>query len=353
MSGHFRNFTHLMKVLFIRFSSFGDIVLTTPVVRCVKQQLGAEVHFLVKEKYAAALESNPYIDRVITIANDIDEVRSELQAMQYDWIADLHHNLRSWRLRMSLRRPGAEFPKLNFAKWMLTNFKVNLLPDIHIVERYFQTVADLDVQNDGKGLDFFIASKDEVDLSPFGHLNSRQFVAAAIGAGLPTKNLEWEQWKSLLEMIPLPIVLLGGQEDAERGQRLAQAIPGVINLAGTLTLAQSASVIRQSAVLISPDTGLMHIGAALNKPVVSIWGNTVPEFGMYPYNPTEKQSNVMFEVKGLSCRPCSKIGFVKCPKGHFRCMREQPLQSIANTIRSLCEKENRGYPGKEITSATS
>ena len=93
------------------------------------------------------------------------------------------------------------------------------------------------------------------------------------------------------------------------------------NGCGRYSLHQSASLLRQAAFVVSHDTGLMHIAAAFGQRIYSIWGNTVPEFGMYPFR-TEYEA---LEVPGLPCRPCSKIGFAQCPQGHFRCMRAQNL----------------------------
>jgi ADP-heptose:LPS heptosyltransferase len=321
------------RVLIIRFSSIGDIVLTTPVIRCVKEQLGAEVHVLTKEAYAPTLAGNPNIDRLIAIRERISEVIDELRSHQYDWIADLHHNLRSARVKSALRRPGAAFPKLNVEKWLLTNLKINRLPDKHIVDRYFEAVADLGVKNDGKGLDFFIPEDAVVDIGALtGPSESNSsFIAMAIGAGLNTKNLEDEQWLRLIDKFERKIILLGGPGDAGRGQWLAERADNCINLAGKLSLPQSASVIAQSGVLVTPDTGLMHIAAALKKPIVSIWGNTIPGFGMTPYYPEgTADREVRIEINGLSCRPCSKIGYDACPKGHFKCIRNLDMDTIVS-----------------------
>ena len=326
------------KVLFIRFSSIGDIVLTTPVVRCVKQQLGAEVHYLVKEQYAPVLHANPHVDKLITIRQDVREELSLLREQHYDWVADLHHNLRSLQVKRALGRPGASFPKLNVEKWLMTNFKINRLPDIHIVDRYFETVKSLGVANDGNGLDFFISNEDSVDIHNLsrGKLIAGNYITMAIGAGLATKNLEEDQWLSLIRKMPMTVALLGGKEDMKLGNRLAAQPDNCINFAGSLSIGQSASVIKQSKLLITPDSGLMHIAAALKKPIISIWGNTIPEFGMTPYYPADLRiKNHEFEIKNLPCRPCSKIGFAKCPRGHFRCMREQPLESVASAVENM------------------
>jgi ADP-heptose:LPS heptosyltransferase len=325
------------KILLIRFSSFGDIILTTPVVRCLKQQLNAEIHYLVKESYASALHANPYIDRTFTIKDDVEEVIPLLREQKYDWIADLHHNLRSFNVKQSLKRPGAAFPKLNIEKWLMTSFKINRLPDMHIVDRYFKTIEPLGVTNDGKGLDFFISEDAHVNV---GQLSSKlipgQYIAVAIGAGHATKNLEDTQWLALINSLSIPVALLGGPADKDHGEWLVSHSDNCVNLAGSLSLPQSASVIAQSVLLITPDTGLMHVGAALRKPIISIWGNTIPEFGMTPYYPRNLRiENRKFEINSLPCRPCSKIGYAKCPRGHFRCIRDIDLIEIAIAVKEI------------------
>jgi len=134
-------------------------------------------------------------------------------------------------------------------------------------------------------------------------------------------------------------VLLGDQQDDVRGKEVLQRVQrkDVFNLCGQYTLDQSASLIRQSAAVISNDTGLMHIAAAFKKPVVSVWGNTIPEFGMYPYMPGYPELSVIAEVKNLSCRPCSKLGYKRCPVRHFKCMRKQDEMFIAESANGLAE----------------
>jgi ADP-heptose:LPS heptosyltransferase len=247
-------------------------------------------------------------------------------------------------VKAALRRPGAAFPKLNVEKWLMTNLRINRLPDVHIVDRYFKAVSDPGVRNDGKGLDFFISEDTRVDIDALVGYSKPDagFIAMAIGAGLTTKNLEDEQWLRLIDKIEHRVVLLGGPGDAARGQWLAERGHHCANLAGLLSLQQSASVIAQSKLLVTPDTGLMHIAAALKKPIVSIWGHTIPGFGMTGYYPEGMEHTaVRIEVQGLSCRPCSKIGYDACPKGHFKCIRNINLDSIVGAVGMCIQSENK------------
>jgi ADP-heptose:LPS heptosyltransferase len=325
-----------MKILVLRFSSIGDIVLTTPVVRQLKTQVpNARVHFATKPAYRSLLEASPYVDKTHVLSGSLSELVRELRAERFDFIVDLHNNLRTRLIRLRLPGvPGRAFDKLNFQKWLLVNFKVNQLPPVHIVDRYRAAAAPLGIRDDGGGLDYFIPLGQEVDVAaalPAG-FRPGEYAAVAIGAQHATKRLPVEKLIELVgKLAPRPVVLLGGPEDESTGHVIELAFQNspahqltsapLYNACGQFSLHQSASLVRQAAFVVSHDTGLMHIAAAFGKEIFSVWGNTVPQFGMYPYR-TAFQA---LEVLGLSCRPCSKIGFAKCPQGHFKCMRDQDL----------------------------
>lgn len=327
-----------IKYLVVRFSSIGDIVLTTPVIRCLKEQVeGAVVHCVTKPEYASILESNPYVDKV-HVLKGFKETLYELKDEGFDYLIDLHKSLRSRRLKNRLKVLDFSFPKLNKEKWQLVNLKKNNLPNIHIVDRYFEAVSLFDVVNDNKGLDFFIPDTDKVDKGDFLTNSESKYIAFAIGGQHFTKQLPVEKIIEICKEINLPIVLLGGKSDIANGEKISSICENTINLCGKYNLAQSADILRQSDVVITHDTGLMHIAAAFKKEILSIWGNTIPEFGMYPYLAGEKSQIV--EIKDLKCRPCSKIGYDKCPKKHFDCMNKQDvgaISSIANGLMGLGE----------------
>ena len=327
----------MKKILVIRFSSIGDMVLTTPVIRCLKQQLpGCEVHYLTKNQFKPILVNNPYIDKIITIEHKIDEVVDVLRAEEYDHIIDLHKNFRSLAIRKKLGVKATSFPKLNFQKWILVHFKLNRMPHLHIVDRYFKAVKSLEVKNDLKGLDYFIPEEDEVLLSSLPVAFRLRYVGFVIGGKHRTKQLPVEKAVDILSGIDVPVIILGGPEDRAQAEEIIRELKGdVLNACGKYNLNQSASLVKQANVIVSNDTGLMHIAAAFDKRIVSVWGNTVPDFGMYPYLPGKEKLSVIVEVKGLSCRPCSKIGFEKCPKGHFDCMHLIKSNSVANQVNKF------------------
>jgi ADP-heptose:LPS heptosyltransferase len=329
----------LKKVLIIRFSSIGDIVLTTPIVRCIRQQIpGSLIHYLTKKAFSGIVSQNPYIDKVFALEDSLGAVIKQLKAEQYDYIVDLHNNLRSFRVRLALNKPGSTFNKLNFEKWLIVNLKIDRLPDKHIVERYFESTAGLGIRNDQQGLDYFINTADEIDTDQLPKPWRSGYIALVIGARHATKRMPVDRLTEVARLVEKPVILLGGPEDQSNGDIIAAAAgPLVLNYCGKTTLGQSASLVRQSHLVITHDTGLMHIAAAFRKKIISIWGNTIPEFGMFPYLPGHTGGFRIFEIKGLSCRPCSKLGFEKCPRGHFKCMKEHSTVEISRSASRLWE----------------
>jgi len=323
-----------MKFLIIRFSSIGDIVLTTPVVRCLKTQVAdAEVHYLTKNNFKGIIESNTYIDKIHLLNDNNENLIKSLKQENFDYIIDLHHNLRTLKIKRALQKvPSFSFNKLNIKKWLLTALKINVLPHIHITDRYLETVKSFGVTNDGKGLDYFIPHKDIVPDNDIPAAQSLGYIGIVIGAAHNTKKLPLHKLKELCAKINHPIILLGGPEDKIAGDEIA-AVDAVkiYNSCGKFNLNESADLVRRARLIITHDTGLMHIAAAFKRPIVSIWGNTVPVFGMTPYYGKTMTANELFEVNGLWCRPCSKIGYIKCPLGHFKCMEKQNIEEIVKT----------------------
>jgi len=317
-----------MKILILRFSSIGDIVLTSPIVRNLKKQLpDCSIHYCTKEKFKGIVENNLYVDKVHVLKGSITELVKELKKENFDLIIDLHNNIRTSYIKFSLGKKSHTFNKLNFKKWLLVSFKINKLPSIHIVDRYMQTLQTLAIHNDQHGLDYFIPSKDEVEVKELPWTHHSGYVAFAIGAQHATKRLPVAKMVELCQQVQMPIILLGDINDKPNGELIVGQLKGkklIYNACGLYNLNQSASIIKKAAFVISHDTGLMHIASAFKKEIISIWGNTVPEFGMYPY----KTNHLIIENKSLSCRPCSKIGYKECPKGHFKCMNDLDFSEV-------------------------
>lgn len=298
----------------------------------------SEIHFLTKPVFAPLVSNNPYIDKVLTLKDKLSDTIKEIKNESYDYIIDLHHNLRTAIIKNRTQILSFSFPKLNFQKWILVNFKINRLPNVHIVDRYFKTVKLFDVQNDGQGLDLFISPEDEVDLQTLPDFFHQGYVAVVVGAKHITKQMPVDLVVRILDQLSLPAILLGDLNDFIVAEKIIQTTSNknIYNACGLYSILQSASLVKQSKVVLTADTGLMHIAAAFRKRIVSVWGNTVPQFGMYPYLPKELYS--IHEVNNLPCRPCSKLGYKQCPKKHFRCMNDQHVDQIVEQIRLFYEQ---------------
>lgn len=332
-----------MKVLVIRFSSIGDIVLTTPVLRCIRaQRPDIELHYLTKSQYGPILSPNPHIHKIHYLEDDLARIIPQLKTERFSYIADLHHNIRTARVKAALETESRAFPKLNTSKWLRVNLRVPVMPDRSIVERYFEAVQPLGIHNDGQGLEYYIPeiSKTTNDDIPTSHWTG--YVACVIGGSYNTKKFPVAKWKAFCAQVPYPVMLLGGPEDREEGRQIAEGDPiKIYNSCGKFNLAESADLVRRSRVVVSNDTGLMHIAAAFGKPVISLWGNTSPDLGMFPYyggnNLKDRVSplSVLMDNRKLYCHPCSKLGYDRCPHRHFRCMNELDVGTIVENVKKF------------------
>lgn len=332
-----------MKILIVRFSSIGDLVLTTPVIRCVKQLKDAEVHVLTFARFGQVLANNPYIDQHITIESSIREVIPRLRQEHYDLVIDLHRNIRTLSLKWQLRRPSVSFRKLNLRKYLLVRLKINKMPALHIVDRYLNTVKAFGVINDGRGLDYFLTDRDRDALEQLPLHFEDGYIVMVVGGRYTTKIYPEDLAAELVSLLPLPVVLLGGPEDRSRADQIIRMKTGndVLNGCGVFSLNGSAAVVEKASAIITNDTGLMHIAAAFRKKIVSVWGNTVPDFGMTPYLPADSaHHSILAQAIDVKCRPCSKLGYASCPKGHFRCMKLIQPQVIADAVEMLIHQQD-------------
>ncbi|MFM7105001.1 MAG: glycosyltransferase family 9 protein [Flavobacteriales bacterium] len=211
------------RVLVIRFSSIGDIVLTTPVLRALKTQLEGEVsvHFLTKSKFKEVVAANPHIDVVHSIENSVQEILPDLEQADFDYIIDLQNNLRSRIVRRRLKVLSFALRKLNIRKWILVRLGIDILPDQHIVDRYMECLSAFDVSDDGLGLDFFIRQ----GITSWPVPMKQPYIAMAIGAAHEGKKFSRARLEQLCQQIPYPIALLGGADDIETGKVLAAISP--------------------------------------------------------------------------------------------------------------------------------
>lgn len=309
------------KILIIRFSSIGDIVLTSPVIRSLKSaKPEIEIHYLSKPQFQNILIHNPYLSKVHLWEGN--KTLSTLRKEKFDYILDLHRNLRSQKVKLALLRPSISFDKQNRKKYLMVRNHDLSEPVSHIVTRYGATLEALGISLDNLGLDFFLpesastkADQEINDLLP----NLEPALAVVLGANHPTKRWIPEHFVKLINLYQKPVILIGGKDSLQEAEIIKKQIkPPYLDAVGKYDILTAAALMKKCQAVLTHDTGFMHIAAAFGMKIFSLWGNTVPEFGMTPY----KSPHLVFETHGLDCRPCSKIGFDQCPKGHFRCMND-------------------------------
>jgi ADP-heptose:LPS heptosyltransferase len=325
-----------VKVLVIRFSSIGDIVLTTPVLRALKTQLEGEVevHYLTKKKFSGLLEANPYVDRIHVMDETVQEVLPELEKIGFDYVIDLHKNIRTSIVRKRLKALTFVFKKYNFEKWLWVNFGINRMPDLHVVDRYMETLRAFGVKDDGQGLDYFIPKDMALKDDQLPPTHQRGYIAIVTGAMHAGKRMSAAKLAHICRLIKLPVVLIGGTEDQRFGDEIVEASgEHVYNACGKFNLHQSADCLRRSSLVVTGDTGMMHIASAFGKKIISLWGCTVPGFGMYPYKP--HSGSIMLEPHERKKRPCSKLGN-RCKYGiENKCIDQIPNDEIISAIEKL------------------
>lgn len=324
-----------IKVLVIRFSSIGDIVLTTPVLRALQTQLDGdvEIHYLTKLSMKGILENNPRISKIHCIEKATGEVLPELLEEEFDYIIDLHRNVRSAVVKRKLKMLDFTLEKRNWEKWLLVNFGINKLdPKEHIVTRYLDTLRPFGVVPDDLGLEYHLP-EDLQNKAP----SIDNYTALVLGATHEGKRLSEEQWSDLVKGIEGNMVLLGGTKEAELGERLSALNSLVTNQAGKCSLDESAHFIQHADLVLTGDTGLMHIAAAFNKIIISVWGCTSPALQMAPYQAHEL--NRIIEPLNHPKRPCSKLGDrCKYGKGDQRCITSISSETILEAIQEIKQK---------------
>lgn len=326
-----------LKILIVRFSSIGDIVLTSPVIRILKKHYpDCIIHYITKEKFVSLINADPSVEKVFSLKNSLKEVISLLRKEKYDLIVDLHRNFRSYRLTFALHRKTVRFAKLNLRKYCAVRLKkLSFLPDVHIAERYVAALPIQNVSYDGKGLYFYIPPRTILPKQLTSFIEAHKvYMVFAIGGTYFTKRCPVSKVVEICQLLNVPVVLIGGEQDRINAAEIQDKLgTNCYNASGALTVSESAMLMQQCRLVISNDTGMMHIAAALKMPVVSLWGNTIPRFGMYPLLPEEyNHQPAIIQVEGLPCRPCSKLGYHRCPKGHFKCMNELDVKQIASYV---------------------
>jgi ADP-heptose:LPS heptosyltransferase len=356
----------------LRLSSIGDLVLCTPVIRWLHQAFPlVRLHFVTKKGMKPLLEAHQDLHQIHCWDGDESALIKELADQNFDAWIDLHNNWRTrrWYWRMVLQgqaMPRLTLSKNNLGKWWMVQTKKRPHQTVHTVQKYEKMLEPWGIKDDGKGLNLPLSPSNRTSLpETMGWDPQKPVLALALGAQHATKVLPDDLVLRLCQELPGPLLLLGGPEDRNLAERLC-AQSGRLDIGhrcGEWGLQDSAWALSQCACLICPDTGLMHIASALGVKTLVVWGNTVPELGMYPWyaqpakpalrwrsskvhgttysiwpqdlgrslqasSPEPPQGNEggaeYFETD-TACRPCSKLGRKQCPLGHFECMKTQDL----------------------------
>lgn len=330
------------RILLVRFGSIGDVLLTTPLVRAIRaRHPDAHVAYLTKAAHAPLVSHNPHLSEVLVLApgEGIARVAARLRAGKFTHRLDLHGNLRSQALRALLPGGWSGYPKHRLARTVLIRTKRDVYRDRRpIPERYFDAARALDVRPDGRPPELFLApdavAAADARLAAAGIREGTPLAALAPGAAHATKRWPAERWQALARELAaqgMTLLLLGGPGDTAVAEAVAQAAGGrVVDAAGRTGLQETGALLRRASVLVSGDTGVMHMATAVGTPVVALFGPTVRQFGFFPY--TERARVVELE---LGCRPCHAMGSSACPLGHHLCLRGIEPARVLDVVREM------------------
>lgn len=320
------------NLLIVRLSSLGDILLTTPVIRAIKTSFpDIKIDFLLREEYYDLLRHNPHLENLITVTNDktyLKSLKYQICIKNYDLVIDLQNNFRSLSLLRCYGSSVVTFKKGNLDKFLLVNFKINRLKDRKpIPVRYAQSVEGLNL--DDKGIELYTKKTAIKTLE-----TNEYFIGLCPGSRHYTKMWPEEYFIELgqqLEENNYRVILFGGIEDIMLCKRIVSNLTSAINLCNDNDILQTAADMKRCTAVYCNDSGLMHVATAVDVPVLAFFGSTVREFGFSPYN----AKNLILENNSLTCRPCTHIGRSRCPKNHFRCMKEISPQQAFQKLNTL------------------
>ena len=327
-----KELSKLNKILIIRLSSLGDILLTTPLVRAINTQFpDIKIDMLIREEYSDVIRLNPYIKGKFFFKKDEIQNKALIEQLRnnsYEVVIDLQNNLRSKKVISSLKIKNVKFPKRSLDKFLLVNFKINKLKEApQIPVRYSNTIKGLKL--DERGLDLFTDKSANILI-----IGKNNLIGFCPGARHFTKRWLKEYFVELgnkLEQCGYTIVLLGGQIDKDICEEMKTEIDGAINLSNDDDLLQTAADMKLCKAVVCNDSGLMHTASAVGTKVIAIFGSTVKEFGFTPYN----CDNLILENNSLTCRPCSHIGRGNCPKKHFDCMKSIKPEFVFEKLKTF------------------
>jgi len=323
-----------MKVLFIRFSSLGDVLLTTPIVRTFRSHFAdAEIQFLTKTPFAPLLENNPHIDSLIRFDNEKEsmlQLITRLQKEHYIHIIDLHDKLRSALIKRFVKGKAITYNKKHaYRKKLLKN--PELEPISSTIDLYASVFEPFGISLDEKRLDLYLP-ENEKEIAQSLLPPNKKIVTISPGASWFTKQYPVEYYRAIVKYLlnkeNVEIILIGTEKEKSLTDEIASTSQtGIWDLGGKTSLMESAVIIKNSDLFISGDCGPMHMAAALGVPQIALFGPTHPKLGFAPLNPRAKILTL-----DLECSPCTLHGNDSCPQRHFKCMMDLLPEMIINKI---------------------
>lgn len=337
----------LARLLIIRLSSLGDVVLTTPILHLLRAQYPrAQIDFLTRPAYQDLVRAHPGVDRVLLFEPEAGFCATlhTLRQTRYDLVLDLHRTLRSRLFVYGLRaRRRMTYGKRTLRRALLVRLGWNTLRAMTpIPARYAAPLRRLGLTAPLVGPAVYLTPESQDAMRAYVQQAwpgqpVPPLIAVAPGARWPTKQWPVARFAQAVQHLAqaqrAAVVVLGSAEEQPLAQALAQqlSVP-VLNSAGQLSLMHTAALLQQCRMLLSNDSGLMHLATALSVPVVAVFGPTVQEFGFYPF-----QARAEVVSAALDCRPCSTKGSLTCPRGHHQCMQHVTVPQVVAAAQRLWE----------------
>lgn len=340
------------NILIIRFSSIGDIVLTSPLLRILRKSFpDSNIDFLIRKEYSELVKFNPNVNNIIEFdtlegLRGLYNIANQIKSKRYDLVLDLHNNWRSNYIKYFSKAKFYTINKRVLKRFFLIKFKIDLFKEyISVVDKYIETIKFLNVKNDNNGLDLFYPDNLSVNFhQKFKDLaleNYNLLIGVAPSAKHYTKIWPAQKYiellSNILQQFNAFVFMFGSKNEADYINMITKAViehtnkNSILNMAGKLSLLETAAVLDRCNLMITNDTGLMHIAAARKRKVVAIFGSTVRQFGFFPYG-TE---NIVVENNNLKCRPCTHIGRNRCPEKHFKCMQDITVDKVFNAFKNI------------------
>ena len=337
------------KILIIRLSSIGDVLLATPLIRILRKRFpGSKIDFVIKEQFKELISLHPYLDTIYTYQkeatdNSLKEIKQRIKAQKYDVIFDIHKNFRSHYLRTGSKAEHIyKFKKFIFKRWLLVHLKIDLYKRIiPVYQRYIDSGRKLGIEYDEQGLDIFIPDSIRNTINnawdKIPGSKDDLVIGIAPGASLMTKRWPVEGFRTIIEQLletyPQARILLFGDKNDQAITRelMSNENSRIFDVAGKYSLLETAALLDYCDLVVTNDTGLMHLASALKKKVVAIFGSTTEQLGFFPCN----KEAIVIQNNKLKCRPCSHVGRQECPKKHFKCMLEISDADVLKAIYLL------------------